>query len=274
MQAGGPLYSGAVVATPATGPAVRVPVGFFKEPERYDLTLKAVGRDGQPATLADAGVMNVDDGELFADFLFFDEDASVTIRVAPGSYHIMGYVVGGGFDTVSMVGDPEVEVTGPTTFTLDARRAEPVTTGIEGVATDPNFVDLGYTGSTPAAATASRPATVAGSWPRVAVRRADRPGLVGQFEVELRTGCCRPGPASATAATLYDLLLYGGRVPDPPSWVLSAAERARLAGSPATTAPSTTTPTTRTCGSGFAPCSSSPAAATSRSRCRGPGSST
>jgi subtilisin family serine protease len=58
-----------------------------------------------PATLADAGVMNVD---------------------------IMGNVVGGNFDTVSVVGDPEVEVTGATTFILDARRAEPVTTGIEG----------------------------------------------------------------------------------------------------------------------------------------------
>ena len=35
VQAGAPgLYSGAVVATPATGPAVRVPLGFFKEPER------------------------------------------------------------------------------------------------------------------------------------------------------------------------------------------------------------------------------------------------
>jgi hypothetical protein len=65
VQAGAPgLYSGAVVATPATGPAERVPLGLFKEPERYDLTLNAVGRDGQPATFADAGVMNVDDGEL------------------------------------------------------------------------------------------------------------------------------------------------------------------------------------------------------------------
>jgi hypothetical protein len=63
VQAGPPgLYSGAVIATPASGPAVRVPIGFYKEPERYNLTLKAVDRDGKPATFADAGVMNVDDG--------------------------------------------------------------------------------------------------------------------------------------------------------------------------------------------------------------------
>jgi subtilisin family serine protease len=63
VQAGPPgLYSGVVIATPAGGPAVRVPIGFYKEPERYNLTLKAVDRDGKPATFADAGVMNVDDG--------------------------------------------------------------------------------------------------------------------------------------------------------------------------------------------------------------------
>jgi hypothetical protein len=59
VQAGSPgLYSGAVTATPASGPAVRTPLGFYKEPERYDLTIKAIGRGGQPAAFADAGVLN------------------------------------------------------------------------------------------------------------------------------------------------------------------------------------------------------------------------
>jgi hypothetical protein len=140
------LYSGAVVATPAGGPPVRVPLGFYKEPERYDLTLHAVGRDGRAAPFADAGVMNVDDGARFQDFVFFDEDATVTLRVAPGHYHIMGFVVGGAFfDNVAMVGDPEIRVTGDTSVTLDARLALPVRTGVEGVATKPTVVNLGYT---------------------------------------------------------------------------------------------------------------------------------
>ena len=130
----------------------------------------------------------------------------------------MGYVVGGGFDTVSMVGDPEVEVTGRT-FTLDARRAEPVTTGVAGVATDPNFVDLGYP------ARRRRELRPRGQLP--GGRRDGRDGLfaeptdpvsTGQFEVELRTRLLPAGTGSpAAAATLYDLLLYGGRVPDPPA---------------------------------------------------------
>ena len=113
VQAGAPgLYSGAVIATPAGGPAVRVPIGFFKEPERYSLTLKAVGRNGEPAPYADAGVMNVDDGAQFADFVFFDETGTATLRVAPGHYHIRGFVVGATFDTFSMVGDPQTRAGG------------------------------------------------------------------------------------------------------------------------------------------------------------------
>ena len=234
VQAGTPgLYSGAVVATPATGPAIRTPLGFYKEPERYDLTLKAIGRDGQPATLADAGVLNVDNGELFADFLVFDEDATLTIRVAPGNYHIMGSVTGADFGSASMVGDPEIRVTGATTYTLDARRAEPVMVGIRGMATDPTFVDAGWT-RLDAAGTfglafsySVGPEVAAGG---LFAEPTDEPVRVGQFEAELRTRLIPAGAGSAaTAPALYDLLQYGGEIPDPPDYVLSAAERARLA---------------------------------------------
>jgi subtilisin family serine protease len=234
VQPGTPgLYSGAVVATPASGPALRIPLGFYKEPERYDLTLNAVGRDGRPAAIADAGVMNVDDGELFADFLFFDEDASLTLRVAPGNYHVMGYVVGADFATVSMVGDPEVQVTGDTTFTLDARRAAPVTMGIEGVATHPSVADLGWTrldATDVHGLAASFPVGPEVAEGGLFAEPTDEPVRVGRFEVEARTRLLPAGTgAAATAHGLYDLLQFGGEVPDPPSWVLPAAERTRLA---------------------------------------------
>jgi hypothetical protein len=234
VQPGAPgLYSGAVVATPASGPAVRVPLGFYKEPERYDLTLTATGRDGRPAPLADAGVMNVDNGELFADFVLFDEDASVTLRVPPGNYHILGFVVGADFETVSLVGDPEVRVTGATSFSLDARRAQPVASGVEGVATDPSFADLGYTrlDATDAFGLASS-FSVGGELAEggLFAEPTGGPVRVGRFEVELRTRLLPAGAgSSATTPVLYDLLQYGGEVPDPPNWVLPAAERARLA---------------------------------------------
>ena len=234
VAAGAPgLYSGAVVATPATGPAIRTPLGFYKEPERYDLTLKAIGRDGQPASFADAGVLNVDNGELFADFLVFDEDATLTLRVAPGNYHIMGFVAGADFGSVSMVGDPEVRVTGATTYALDARRAEPVRLGIQGVATDPTTADIGWTrldepGTYGLASSFSGGPELASGG--LFAEPTDEPVRVGQFEVELRTRLIPAGAGSvATTPTLWDLLQYGEEIPDPPDFVLSAAERARLA---------------------------------------------
>jgi hypothetical protein len=233
VEAGPPgLYSGAVIATPASGPAVRVPIGFYKEPERYNLTIKAVGRDGKPASYADAGVMNVDDGEQFADFVFLDETGSATVRVAPGRYHIMGFVVGGGFDIISMVGDPETRVSGDTTFTLDARRAKPVSVGIRGVDTDASSADLGYTrydeGSDYGLAMGF------GVGPETAesglYAQPTDPVRAGQFEMELRIRLLPAGTSSpATASTLYDLLLFGGRVPDPPTWVIDGTgELARI----------------------------------------------
>ena len=268
------LYSGAVIATPAGGPAVRVPIGFYKEPERYNLTIKAVGRDGKPATYGDARVMNVDDGELFADFVFLDQTGSATVRVAPGRYHIMGFVVGGGFDTISMVGDPETRASGDTTFTLDARRAKPVSVGIRGVDTDATSADLSYTRLDEggdyglAMSFGVGPEAESGLF-----AQPTDPVRVGQFEMELRIRLLPAASSSpATASSLYDLLLFGGRSPTrrpgsspgPASWP----------GSPPATGRSTTTPTTRTCGSGSRPCSSSPAGPMSRSRCRGPGTST
>jgi hypothetical protein len=47
------------------------------------------------------------------------------------------------------------------------------------------------------------------------------PVRTGQFELELRIRLLPAGTSSvATASSLYDLLLFGGRVPDPPRWVI------------------------------------------------------
>jgi len=69
-------FSGALVATPATGPVSRTPLGLYKEPERHDLTVSALGRDGQPATFGTVGLLNVDDGTRFADVLFLEGPAA------------------------------------------------------------------------------------------------------------------------------------------------------------------------------------------------------
>jgi hypothetical protein len=130
-----------------------------------------------------------------------------------------------------VLGPPALRATGDTTFTLDARRALPVTTGVEGVETDPSFVDLGYT-----RIDATEVYGLGASF-GVGADLADGglfaeptdPVRVGQFEVELRARLLPAGTSPATAPWLYDLLLYGGAIPDPPDYVLSAAQAARLA---------------------------------------------
>ena len=257
---------------------MRTPLGFYKEPERYDLTIKAIGRDGQPAAFADAGVLNVDNGELFADFLVFDEDATVTIRVAPGNYHIMGFVSGADFESLSMVGDPEVRVTGATTFALDARRAEPVTLGIEGVATHPSFADVGFTRVDAAdtfglAFSSSVGAEVASGG--LFAEPTGAPVRVGQFEVELRTRLLPAGAGSAAPPRpCTTCCSTAARSPTRPATSCPPPSGPGWPGPAATTATSTTTPSTRTCGSASRPSSSSPGEATSRSPCPGPGPST
>jgi hypothetical protein len=123
------LYGGRVDATSADGSvAVTVPVGWYVEPESYDLTFDVVARDGRPA----GGISWVDlvdavDTTRFNERVSFT-DGSATVRVPAGTYSAMGFVFT--YDDasvyateVSIAGDPQVEVTGDTTVRIDATRA-------------------------------------------------------------------------------------------------------------------------------------------------------
>ncbi|MDI1461938.1 S8 family serine peptidase [Catellatospora sp. KI3] len=74
---------GYVVGTDAaTGQAVtRTSVGLLKEDERYDLTIKLVGRDGKPAA-GYVGINLAGDGWPWAQYV----DGSTTLRLPPGAY--------------------------------------------------------------------------------------------------------------------------------------------------------------------------------------------
>ncbi|HEX6335742.1 MAG TPA: S8 family serine peptidase, partial [Jiangellaceae bacterium] len=125
------LYGGYLVAQAGGQAATRTPVGFYHEPERYDLTVNGVARDGSPAGAPSSfDVVNVDNRRLLAEGSVEFVDGTGTVRVPPGTYSVMGVIFTGpeGATTDwSMVGEPEFEVIGPTTVTLDARDAAPIT---------------------------------------------------------------------------------------------------------------------------------------------------
>jgi subtilisin family serine protease len=125
-------YGGTVVAT-ADDVSVRVPLGFYLEPEMYDLTVNGIARDGRPAGgISWVDVVDAVDTTAFNGRGSF-ASGSTTLRLPPGTYSVMGTLFT--YDQpqvyatdVAVAGDPQVEVTGDTTVTIDARDATEVTT--------------------------------------------------------------------------------------------------------------------------------------------------
>ncbi|MGW0753361.1 S8 family peptidase [Streptomyces sp. NPDC002587] len=82
-------HAGYVTATDAaTGkPVTRSSVALLKEEERYDLNIELVGRDGKP-TAGWVGVNLAGDAWPWSVYV----DGSTTMRMAPGTYTVAGYL--------------------------------------------------------------------------------------------------------------------------------------------------------------------------------------
>lgn len=127
-------FSGAVTATvvggPSDGETVRTPLGYEKLPERFDLTIRTEGRDGEPlAGWSSLSLMNLDDYTRYSESLD-DFDGEITVRVPTGTYGVVGALSEGDYDTwrfdaVTGVADPDISVTEDTTVTLSAEGAMP-----------------------------------------------------------------------------------------------------------------------------------------------------
>jgi subtilisin family serine protease len=126
-------FSGAVVASAADGGEIRTALGWYKEDEHYDLTIEAVGRDGE-AHYGEAVVLNVDDGSAFGASVGLD-GGTHTVRVPAGTYSVQGQMweedSSESVTEMTLAVEPEFEVTADTTVVLDAREAEPVTVTTE-----------------------------------------------------------------------------------------------------------------------------------------------
>ncbi|GLF95470.1 S8 family peptidase [Streptomyces yaizuensis] len=119
-------YSASVVAT-GGGQSVRTVAGVEREPERYDLTIKYIGRDGKPTRNLSSMLYGLfEDG---GSYMFDDEASSVTIRLLRGEYALSssGAVdprnYAKGYDLLIQ---PRLSLTRNTTVTVDARKAKPV----------------------------------------------------------------------------------------------------------------------------------------------------
>ena len=126
------LYGGVIRGESADGNiVVRVPVGFYKEPVRYNLTVDGIARDGRPARgISWIDIVNADDTTRFQQTVGLT-GGPVTVRVPPGTYSVMGFLFTYDAPQVyateaTIAGDPQLEVNQDTTYTADARPATEV----------------------------------------------------------------------------------------------------------------------------------------------------
>jgi subtilisin family serine protease len=142
------LYGGFINAQSGDGSVVvRTPVGFYLEPEMYNLTVDGIARDGRPARgISWVEVINAVDTTKFTGTAGLG-NGPVTLRVPPGTYSAMGFIFT--YDEphvfateVTMAGDPQFEVTGDTTVIADARPASEVVADT-GRKTEPQQIVLG-----------------------------------------------------------------------------------------------------------------------------------
>ncbi|HEX5596871.1 MAG TPA: S8 family serine peptidase [Micromonosporaceae bacterium] len=220
------LYGGWVQAVDEdSGTHLRTAVGFFKETERYDITIRGITRNGAPAGgISNVDVINVDNLSTFARGQIDMIAGRVTVRVPPGNYAVMGFIGDAVGDDLTLAMHPEVSVTKDTTVVLDARTAVPVEVKTAHPTETVDFVvkyhrfdargrGIGHTYTTNARS-------------KVYVTPTD-PVTIGDFE--FYTKWTLEAPGEGPSPYLYDLILpESGHVPDLLRYTIDDSNTARV----------------------------------------------
>ncbi|MGG1676030.1 S8 family serine peptidase [Neobacillus sp. NRS-1170] len=123
----GARYQGQLTASADGQTVVHTALGMIKEEERYPLTLKAIDRDGSP-TLTYINLLGPDGVPQFMAV-----DGTKELRLPPGTYSVMSMMdvdVNTDHSGVALVGNPEINLNGPQTVELDARKANEITANV------------------------------------------------------------------------------------------------------------------------------------------------
>ncbi|WP_030443372.1 hypothetical protein [Actinoplanes subtropicus] len=93
------------------------------------VTVRLIGRDGQPATLNQGYLAGLD---VSAGGSIFNAPGEITVQVPRGTYQLSGFLPtrAGDWAHGTMLVQPRLAVTGPTTVVLDARLGRPVSLGV------------------------------------------------------------------------------------------------------------------------------------------------
>ncbi|MEU2076217.1 S8 family serine peptidase [Streptomyces sp. NPDC013489] len=136
-------YSAHVTAT-AAGQSVRTAAVAVREAESYDVTLRAVGRDGADAQTFHSTLIGVSGAAAGFETRIDNEPGSHTLRVPEGTYTFNTAVYQDPSDYTKgtdWIAQPKLEISGDTTVTADARTTKPVDLTVPGI----DAVDYGGT---------------------------------------------------------------------------------------------------------------------------------
>ncbi|WP_237532745.1 S8 family serine peptidase [Streptomyces sp. SID8352] len=141
-------YSAYVTAT-GGGQSVRTAAAVEREVESYEVTVKALGRDGKASGNYNAslvGVGGLAEGKWFAPY---SAKGTATVRVPKGNYVLDAAVFVGNnpdvYKGADWIAQPKLDVTKKATVTLDARTAKPVNITVPDKAAKPQFATADFT---------------------------------------------------------------------------------------------------------------------------------
>ncbi|GAB3824953.1 hypothetical protein GCM10028799_43960 [Kribbella italica] len=99
---------------------LRLALGLYDEPPRYDLTVKVLDRNGTPYAGGKVTAFDYVTGN--SNNLTLDAQGTAKVRLAPGRWSLLSAVTTG--STFSLAGTAELTITGDTSYLIDARRAQ------------------------------------------------------------------------------------------------------------------------------------------------------
>jgi subtilisin family serine protease len=224
---------------------LHLPFGAYVEPERYDLEIQLLDRNGQPydpATGAhhpygDVTVPIFNGGNGFFYRLRPDENGYAKARVAPGSYSVFGRIITSATadepETLAIAGTPELMVESDVSYVIDAREAErldPPTVARQETTPD-QVVGITYSRST----ADQQSYTEFGFFDPDEVMNGQlyvtptSTAEHGTFETTFRWRLTPVGRVRPISPDAYELLLAAPHFPDPLSPALTARDVSALA---------------------------------------------
>ncbi|MET8508733.1 S8 family serine peptidase [Streptomyces sp. NPDC004787] len=137
-------YSGMLTASSVDGETViRTAVGVHNEAEVYDATIHVTDRAGQALPPAGIRLLNLDTGQGFSPRVVGN---ALVARVPKGRYSVDSLIytyADGELQNMTLASRPDLQVSGDTSVSFDARAGKPVQAHVNGTTTRANIRWLG-----------------------------------------------------------------------------------------------------------------------------------